>query len=190
MEPVYPILFILWVAFFACWWIPVLLKGRPKAKRVSSHGSFLACMIVPIAAVMIVLALLAPGLTETRVLPGTLPVVLFGLVLVLLGLAFAIRARQHLGSNWSARPAIQENHTLTRTGPYAYVRHPIYTGLLTGVLGTAIATGSLSAFIALAVALLALFWKIKIEEKLLLEEFGEEYERYRRDVKALVPFLV
>jgi protein-S-isoprenylcysteine O-methyltransferase Ste14 len=87
-------------------------------------------------------------------------------------------------------PAIRKNHTILRTGPYGLVRHPVCTGLLTGVPGTAVATGSLPAFIALVVALLALLWKISIEEKFLLEEFGEEYERLRCDVKALVPFVV
>lgn len=189
MRPILLILCILWVAFFVYWWIPVLRERTPK-KRVSSHGSFLSCMIVPIAAVMIGAGLLAPWLLDTLVLPETLPVFLAGLLVTLSGLGFAIRARRHLGLNWSARPAIRENHTLTRTGPYAIVRHPIYTGLLTGVLGTAIATGSLLAFFCLAIMLPALLWKIRIEETFLKEEFGEEYERYRQQVKALIPYVV
>ena len=189
MQSILLALCILWAGFFAYWWIPSL-RNRTPVKRVSSYGSFLSCMIVPIAAVSIVVGLLAPGLIRTPVLPDTLAVAAFGLLVNILGLGFAIWARRHLGNNWSARPAIREDHTLTRTGPYAIVRHPIYTGLLTGVLGTAIVTGSMLAFIALAVMLLALSLKIRIEERFLTEEFGEEYEQYRKQVKALVPFIV
>jgi|WetSurMetagenome_2_1015567.scaffolds.fasta_scaffold21391_1 protein-S-isoprenylcysteine O-methyltransferase Ste14 len=182
-------LVILWVAFFAYWWIPALWN-RTTVKRISPRGSFLFCTIVPIAAIMIVFSLFAPWLYDYRVLPDTLPVAVAGLLVMLPGLGFAIRARQHLGTNWSARPAIREHHTLTRTGPYAIVRHPIYTGLLTGILGTAIATGYLMAFISIIVALVMLLFKIRIEERFMLDEFGGEYERYRREVKALIPYVL
>jgi protein-S-isoprenylcysteine O-methyltransferase Ste14 len=136
---------------------------------------------------MVAVTLFAPDISTSRVLPDILPVVIPGLLVLLLGIGFAVWARVHLGTNWSSRPAIHENHTITRTGPYAIVRHPIYTGLLTGILGTAIATGSLLAFVSLFVMFVLFLLKIRMEEQFLLEEFGEEYERYRGEVKALVP---
>jgi protein-S-isoprenylcysteine O-methyltransferase Ste14 len=188
-QPVAIIVCILWVAFFMYWWIPVLWT-RTRVRKVASRGSFLSLTVLPVVAVVIPLCLFAPWLYGSRLLPDTLPVVLAGLLVNVLGIGFAIWARWHLGTNWSARPAIKENHTITRTGPYVFVRHPIYTGILIGILGTAIATGSFVAFISIFLVLGVFLAKIRIEETFLLEEFGEEYARYRREVKALVPWVV
>lgn len=145
---------------------------------------------VPAFVVFTVIAVIAPWMYEAVVLPETLPVILSGFVLLLCGLGFSVRARLELGGNWTARPAIREKQTLVRTGPYAYVRHPIYTGLLTAFLGSAILTGALVAFICLVVIALVLFIKIRMEENFLIEEFGEEYEQYRSETKALIPRLI
>ena len=94
----------------------------------------------------------------TRFLPDTMIVYLLGLLMVVAGLAFAIWARVHLGRNWSGTVTVKENHELIRSGPYAIVRHPIYTGLLLAVLGTAIVFGEwrgLLAFCFLTIALSA-----------------------------------
>jgi protein-S-isoprenylcysteine O-methyltransferase Ste14 len=147
-------------------------------------------MGLPAGVIFLAAGLTAPWLYATRVLPDFLPVVIAGLLVVILGICFAVWARVHLGSNWSSRPAIHEDHTITRTGPYAIVRHPIYTGILTGILGTAIATGALLAFISLLVILVLFLIKILMEEQFLKEEFGEDYERYRHEVKALIPYVL
>jgi len=139
---------------------------------------------------LVAAGLAAPWLYAYRVLPDILPVVIGGLIVVILGICFAVWARVHLGSNWSSRPAIRENHTITRTGPYAIVRHPIYTGILTGMLGTAIATGALLVFLVLLVMLVLFLIKIRMEEQFLAEEFGGDYERYRLEVKALIPYVL
>ena len=72
------------------------------------------------------------------------------------GLAFAVWARVHLGRNWSGSVTVKEGHELIRTGPYAYVRHPIYTGLITAVLGTAIASGTVRALLGLVIIVVSL----------------------------------
>ena len=93
------------------------------------------------------------------------------------------------GGNWSSSVTLKQDHTLVRSGPYGIVRHPIYTGLLVALLGTAIALGELRCF--LGVILAAIAWKIKsvTEEALMVEQFGEQYARYRQQVKGLVPYL-
>ena len=189
LAPVELLLLILWAGFFAYWWISAL-RNRTPFKRVPTRFGFLTTMAFPAAVILIAFTLFAPDLTTARVLPDSLPVVSAGLLVIFAGLGFAIWARVHLGTNWSGRPAIRENHTITRTGPYAIVRHPIYTGLLTGILGTAIATGALLAFVSLAVMIVLFLIKIRMEEQFLLGEFGVEYERYRADVKALVPWVL
>ena len=112
-----------------------------------------------------------------------------GSALVAVGLGFAISARWHLGRNWSAIVTIKENHELIRTGPYRWVRHPIYTGLLTAVLGTAIAVGHWRAFLGWAIIVAAFIRKLRFEEQSMRQVFGEQYTRYEAEVAALIPFL-
>jgi protein-S-isoprenylcysteine O-methyltransferase len=84
---------------------------------------------------------------------------------------------------------LKQNHTLVQSGPYRIVRHPIYTGLLVALLGTAVVLGELRCF--LGVLLAAIAWKIKSmsEETLMVQQFGDQYARYREQVKGLVPYL-
>ena len=106
------------------------------------------------------------------------------------GLSFAVWARVHLGKYWSSMPAIKMDHKLIRTGPYNLVRHPIYTGILFGIAGTAIIIGEPLGLIAFILILVVYLWKIRMEEKYLQEEFGEDYVRYKKEVPALIPLLV
>ena len=112
-----------------------------------------------------------------------------GLALLYAGLAFAVWARLHLGRNWSGTVTVKEGHELIRSGPYAWVRHPIYTGLLTAVLGTALASGTVRAALAFVIVTAALLRKLRIEETFMEETFPAEYPAYRATVPALVPFI-
>jgi protein-S-isoprenylcysteine O-methyltransferase Ste14 len=109
-------------------------------------------------------------------------------VLVAAGLGFAIWARYHLGRNWSGVITVKEDHTLVGTGPYALVRHPIYTGLLVAIIGSAIARADLAALLAIACASFSIIRRVDIEERWMSETFGEAYARYRLETPALVPF--
>jgi protein-S-isoprenylcysteine O-methyltransferase Ste14 len=130
------------------------------------------------------------GLLEWSVIPDEIATGLFGIIITVTGLGFAVWARTHLGKNWSGRPAIKVNHKLIRTGPYRFVRNPIYTGILFGYAGTAIVIGELWAFILIMCVMGGVLMKIRVEEKFLLEEFGEAYVQYRNEVKALIPYLL
>jgi protein-S-isoprenylcysteine O-methyltransferase Ste14 len=94
-----------------------------------------------------------------------------------------------LGGNWSGRVTIKEGHTLEKRGPYAIVRHPIYSGLLLAVLGTAIAFREIRGLIAVALVFAMLLMKSRMEERFMMEEFGSVYRDYGRQVKALIPFV-
>lgn len=113
-----------------------------------------------------------------------------GLVLTVAGLGFSLWARFALGRNWSGTVTIKRDHKLVRSGPYAIVRHPIYSGILLALLGTAIALGHLGAFVGLAVAALALRLKTLSEESFMVEQFGAQYSAYQREVKGLIPFVL
>jgi len=101
---------------------------------------------------------------------------------------FTVWARVHLGGNWSGIVTIKHDHELIANGPYAIVRHPIYTGLLVAFIGSAMARGEWRGVLAVLVAWLALWRKLRVEENWLAERFGQQYEAYRRRVPALVPF--
>ena len=106
----------------------------------------------------------------------------------MLGLLVTLWARWTLAGNWSSDVTFKQGHELIRRGPYRFVRHPIYTGLLMMCLGTAIEIGH-SRLAGLLVA--AAFWiKLKQEERLLLRHFPDEYPAYQKQVKAIVPFLI
>lgn len=111
-----------------------------------------------------------------------------GAVVMLAGLAFAVWARIHLGRFWSGSITLKEGHRLIRSGPYRFVRNPIYTGIITGVAGTVITLGEACGLVALVIFFFACVWKIQREQRLLAGEFGEEYADYCRTVPALVPY--
>lgn len=110
-----------------------------------------------------------------------------GLVLVAAGLGFSIWARRWLGRNWSGIVTLKQEHELVRGGPYRWVRHPIYTGLLLAFAGSALARDEWRGALAVAIAWLALWRKLRIEEGFMIERFGDAYRRFRREVPALVP---
>jgi protein-S-isoprenylcysteine O-methyltransferase Ste14 len=109
-------------------------------------------------------------------------------VLTLLGLGIAIWARLHIGRNWSPRPAIKEHHELVTTGPYAYVRHPIYTGVILMVFGTAL-TGSIFGIVMFIAGAALFISRISIEEKIMLDLFPQKYPEYQTRTKKLIPFV-
>ena len=113
-----------------------------------------------------------------------------GAVVCVFGLMVTIWSRWTLGGNWSSEVAFKQGHELVKTGPYRFARHPIYTGLLLMCLGTAVEVGQLHSWLGLLL-LCAGFWiKLQQEESLLLQHFPDDYPAYRKQVKALVPFII
>lgn len=107
--------------------------------------------------------------------------------LTIAGLAVAVWARATLGGNWSGAIALKEGHELIQRGPYAHVRHPIYSGVLLMCLGTAVAAARPAGFVVLAVTAVLLVLKARDEEQLMIRHFPDAYPGYRERVKALIP---
>jgi protein-S-isoprenylcysteine O-methyltransferase Ste14 len=108
--------------------------------------------------------------------------------LIAIGLVFAWWARVHLGRLWSGRVTRKADHRVVDTGPYALVRHPIYTGLLLAMLATAAAKGTVLGIAGFAMVVLGLTLKARLEERWLAGELaGGAYSDYRRRVPMLVP---
>ena len=108
-------------------------------------------------------------------------------VLMIPGFLFAWWARLHLGRLWSGSVTRKEGHRIVDTGPYAWVRHPIYTGLLEAALLSAVAAGSLLAGIGFALFAAGLWRKARLEEQFLAVELGADYAAYRGRVPMLLP---
>jgi protein-S-isoprenylcysteine O-methyltransferase Ste14 len=113
-----------------------------------------------------------------------------GAAVTVSGLLFAVWARVHLGRNWSRSVTIKQDHELITTGPYAVVRHPIYTGILAGFFGMAIAISEVRGVIVFFLILLVFWIKFRMEEKFMRSQFGEPYAAYIRKTSALVPYVL
>ena len=125
-----------------------------------------------------------------RIVPHVAPAAFTAATLCVIGLAFAVWARVTLGRNWSGVVTLKEGHELVDRGPYRFVRHPIYTGILTMFFATALALGYLAGFAA-TLLMFASFWiKLRDEEKLMLQQFPERYADYRQRVKRIIPFVL
>ena len=181
------LILLLWFAWALYWTASAV--GTKATRRRESLGSRLA-HIVPLTIGGLLLAWRDTPWSwlGARLWPRSLAVYWIGVALLALGLAFAVWARVHLGRNWSGTVTVKEGHELVRTGPYAYVRHPIYTGLLIAVLGTAVASGTVRALIGVLIITASLLRKLRTEEAFMRETFPGEYERYGAEVPALIPF--
>jgi protein-S-isoprenylcysteine O-methyltransferase Ste14 len=109
------------------------------------------------------------------------------IAITLFGLAFAIWARAYLGSNWSGAVTIKVGHELIRTGPYRLVRHPIYTGVILAMAGTALAYNQWRALAAVPLFWLAFTIKRLKEEQFMRLTFGPQYNDYARTTGAIFP---
>jgi len=181
------ILFGIWAVFWLYWLILAYWTRSPVKRRQSWLFPLL-----PIIAIVIWIFItdVFPGLLFLRIVPDDIVIAVAGSAVTLVGLGYAICARLHLGKNWSGQPMIRMDHTLVRTGPYRIVRNPIYTGILVAFAGTAVVIGEFWALMTIFIVLVVFFAKIRMEEKFLLEEFGEQYIQYKKEVKALIPFVV
>lgn len=113
---------------------------------------------------------------------------LFALALV--GLCFTWWARLHLGRLWSRWVARKADHRIIQTGPYALVRHPIYTGVSLALIAAAVMLGTLFACLGAALIVLSFYMKARLKERFLRDELGADaYDEYARRVPMLVPFV-
>jgi protein-S-isoprenylcysteine O-methyltransferase Ste14 len=174
----------------AGWWVVTAAKAR-RSVRVESSASRLYHLLLTAAAFTLLFRGDARvGLLGWRIVPGSAGAAYAGLALTTLGAAFAMWARSALGGNWSASVTVKEDHSLVQRGPYKLVRHPIYAGCLLAMVGTAIVFGEVGCFVAVVLGLVAWWLKSRVEEAFMTQQFGDDYRRYQRNVKRLVPFLL
>ncbi len=192
MPLVYKYLFpAMWLSFVAYWW--AISKNVKETERQESVPSRLARLVLIACAVALLWLPSVPlPLLGKRFLPLGADALCFwsGAAVTAGGLLFAVWARRHLGENWSQAVTVKEGHELITSGPYALVRHPIYTGFLLGFVGCAMARGEWRGLLAVVLVFGALWHKLRLEEKWMRAQFGESYEAYSQRVAALVPYVI
>jgi protein-S-isoprenylcysteine O-methyltransferase len=124
-----------------------------------------------------------------RLTPQTSSLGTAGLVIDLVFVAFAIWARLVIGRNWSNAIELKEGHELVQRGPYAIVRHPIYTGMLFATFGVALTLGSLTAYLGVVLLFVGILIRIRDEDTLMAKQFPSEHAAYRTRTKTLIPLI-
>ncbi len=171
---------IIWVAFWIYWLISAAgAKKGSHTRRTRPPGLFIG--------ILVFLGLRAFKLGNLAVNSPVVPIL--GAILFLAGLGLAVWARIYLGRNWGMPMTQKDEPELVTSGPYRYVRHPIYSGILLAMLGTALAT---SLYLLLAVGVLSIYfiYSATIEEKLMTASFPATYPSYKTKTKMLIPFVL
>jgi protein-S-isoprenylcysteine O-methyltransferase Ste14 len=177
-----------WLAL-AVVWVLGALRTKRTVQRQSSSSQLLYTAILAVGVFLIFATQSGIPWLDRELFPVTVPIALAGLLAVLMGVAFSIWARLMLGGNWSNGVTLKENHTLLRTGPYRIVRHPIYSGILLAMFGSALQRGGIRCFVGVPICAFSFWLKTRAEERFMVQSFGEQYLQYRHRVKALAPFI-
>lgn len=190
MNYIYHYLFLVtWISYFVYW--RLMAKDVKSSLRTESTLSRLIRFISIIFAFLLLWIPKFPiPLLTIRFLPDSYLVFWIGFIVTTGGLYFSVRARKRLGKNWSQAVTIKDDHQLITDGPYAIVRHPIYTGLIVGFIGTSLALGELRGLISDLLVFGVLLYKLRLEDKWLLEQFGESYKIYSQKTAAIIPFIL
>ncbi|MFT3904859.1 MAG: isoprenylcysteine carboxylmethyltransferase family protein [Steroidobacteraceae bacterium] len=183
---VFPLLWLCWAAYW-------LIRARDVKQvvriesRASRYGHVLPLVV---AGLLVGVAGLPVPFLERRLWPWHPWQFWAGAALTSAGLLFAVWARLHIGRNWSGMVTVKQDHELITGGPYALVRHPIYTGLLAAFAGSALARGEWRGILAVVIVFFTLWRKLRLEERFMREQFGPAYDDYSRRVRALLPWLL
>jgi len=186
MSPI-RICYALWIGFYILWLLwATRIKQTERRERGFTY--FLHRLLVAAGFVLIFLDL-PVNWFHRRLLPGTPWLPVLGVAIAVGGFAFAIWARSHIGRNWSSAVTAKVQHELIRSGPYRWVRHPIYSGLLLAILGTVLVQNQVRGLVALVLVYAG--WKIKsrLEEQMMVSTFGDQYMAYAKSTGALFPRL-
>jgi len=129
----------------------------------------------------------AIGVLGKRFVPDISAIGIAGFVAAVCGMSIASWSRITLGRYWSDKVILQTEHQLIRRGPYAIMRHPLYSGVLLAVLGTALVLGEVRGLVSFAILLLNYAIKAKREERILAERFGPDFDTHLRSTGFLFP---
>jgi protein-S-isoprenylcysteine O-methyltransferase Ste14 len=189
MPPYGLIVGYIWLVFIVVWAVTALRAKRTLQTHWLTRWRTRITVAVLVLVVVAIKRRVAPG-DDTNFISGVVvnPALnIAGVVLAALGIGIAIWARLYLGRNWGMPMSLKENAELVTTGPYAYIRNPIYTGIVLATLGSALIDWWWAVFLACAIAYFV--YSAKVEERILLREFPDSYPAYKARTKSLIPFV-
>jgi protein-S-isoprenylcysteine O-methyltransferase Ste14 len=171
-----------WVAFWI-YWLAASAGVKPGQSRRTQFAG------IRVAIILLVLLLLRLRLFKKETVTTNPWLEGIGLAVFVAGLGLAIWARIYIGRNWGTPMSRKEDPDLVTTGPYHTIRHPIYTGIILGMIGTAVAV---SWYWLVAAAVLGgyFIYSAVMEERYMAERFPDTYPEYKRSTKMLIPFIV
>jgi len=178
-----------WVVFITVWLLAAASTKR-TVYRESRAQRLRYWVVLVISYLLLLYGRELPYPLNLRVIPRATPIACAAAFLSVAGLGFALWARVTLGRNWSGVVTLKEGHELVQRGPYRFVRHPIYTGVLIMFFATALVQSHLAGFVGVLL-MFASFWiKLDREETLMLRQFPERYAAYQQGVKRIIPFVL
>ena len=176
----------LWILFGLYWLISAIRRKRTKRRETILQR---LGYVLPLFVAFYLLS--QPGARYgwlgARFAPYSPGVEWAGVLLTAAGVGVAFWARWHLGTNWSGTVTLKEGHELIRSGPYRAIRHPIYTGILMALLGTAIAAGEVRALLAVGIVWVSFYIKARREESFLAQEFGARFTEHLQHTGMFLP---
>jgi protein-S-isoprenylcysteine O-methyltransferase Ste14 len=179
---------VIWIGWIVSWMAAALWSGRTEKRAPALSGWAYSAAIV--IGGLLLLHSARRLLHEPRLWHVGYGGAYALAAVTLAGVVFAWWARIHLGRLWSGAITRKEGHRVIDSGPYALVRHPIYTGLMVAIIATAAAQATPSGVIGAALIVAGFWLKARAEERFLMAELGPDaYSAYRRRVPMLVPFL-
>ena len=169
---------------FSLYWEAAAKNSAKNESRESRWSRAIHLTLVSLGQILLLFPM--PGL-RARLLPDLTSMVLAGLLLEITFLGLAVWARMLLGRNWSAAVTTKVDHQLICSGPYRFVRHPIYSALLGAYGSIAVVSGEVHAVVGFVLICVAYWRKIRLEEQVLGSLFGDAYIQYRERVSAVIP---
>jgi protein-S-isoprenylcysteine O-methyltransferase Ste14 len=185
LRELHPLIWLAWVVY----WVISARGIKPAVRRETAGQRWAHSLPLMLAMMLFIDPRFAPRLAQPFWHHGHWGYGI-GTALLIAGLAFSIWARRTLGRNWSGTVTVKQDHELIETGPYRFVRHPIYTGLLLALAGSTLAQGLWGSVLAWALCLVSFLIKLRREEAWMRETFGEKYAAYCARTKRLVPWVL
>ncbi len=178
------ILLTLWLLFYL-YWLFSAFKAKKSLRAYSSH-IFVRVFMLILIVVLIFGFKKFPNFIILSFSNSTISMI--GLIITACGLGIAIWARSHLGTNWGVPMSIKKNPELITSGPYHFVRHPIYSGVLLALLGTSLVCGMIWAIVFI-IAIVYFKYSALQEEKNMTKLFPDQYSQYKKTTKTMIPFI-
>ncbi|MBZ5649416.1 MAG: isoprenylcysteine carboxylmethyltransferase family protein [Acidobacteriia bacterium] len=175
-----------WI-IFVIYWILGAIKTRATRQQESFASRYLVVLLEIVGYGLIFSHSARVGFLGNRFMHRTRESAAVGAALTWLGIGLAIWARYHLAEYWSARVTIKEDHQLIRTGPYAHLRHPIYTGLILATIGSAVVIDEWRCVFGVCLVLTGYCLKARKEEAMLRQQFGEAFREHQKHTGFLIP---